>query len=285
MYTVIGKIRNEPLVHFIVAGAVLFLADHFWLSTFETDKSNREIVISLADQRRLTVVWQLQWGRRPTEDELGKILDSEIREQVLYREALNLGLETGDTVIRRRLVQKLQYLNEDVATLIEPTEQELADYYDLNAQSYKVPVKVSFSHIFFNPDIEGNANARAQEVLAQLQADGSGPQRAPERGDSLPIKADWISIRIDELERVFGGPFAAAMIELPLGAWQGPISSGLGVHLVHLTARQESLQPEMRDVRDAVMRDYMYARKLSAADRAYDEIRSRYLIRIESAAR
>ena len=281
MRKVIAIIKDEPLIHFVIAGALVFFVQHFWFSVTEAENKAQEIVISRTDQNRLTEVWRMQWGRPPSDEELDRLLAAEIREQILYREALILGLDKGDTIIRRRLVQKFQYLNEDIVNLIEPSDRELIEYYDQNSKSYEVPAKVTFSHIYFSPDGAGDPYVRAHEELARLQTADSVPIRAPQRGDDFPIQTDWSSARIDHLEREFGDSFAAALTELPLNAWQGPITSGLGVHLVYLTSRQKRTQPELGDVRDALLRDYLYARKQIAAEHAYQEIRSRYSITVE----
>ena len=192
-----------------------------------------------------------------------------------------MGLDREDVIIRRRLVQKFKFVQEDMATLVAPKDEELSRFFSENAEDYLIPVRVSFSHVYFSPDRGGDAFGRAEAVLGRLRHKDPAPLRAPELSENSPLRVDWSMARLDLVDREFGGNFAGALELLPLDSWEGPIESGMGVHLVHLTHRETARLPEFEEVRGEVFRDYEFERKRRARERAYREIRSKYAIRIE----
>ncbi len=281
MRRAINFLRDEPLVHFLVAGALVLFVNHFWISQFRQENRTREVVVSIDDQNRLAEIWRMQWGQSPSASEMEGLLASEVREQILYREAIALGLDKGDVIIRRRLVQKYNFLNENIANYIEPSQDELRSYFEQSAEDYRVPSKFTFSHIYFSPDTNSDPYARARAELAWLQAQDPIPVRAPEHGDEFPLQIDWSAAGLDQLQREFGKLFTDALSQSDLHNWQGPILSGLGVHLVYITARENSRKPDFGEVRDDVLRDFMYERSQLATERAYEDILTKYAVRIE----
>jgi parvulin-like peptidyl-prolyl isomerase len=176
---------------------------------------------------------------------------------VLYREALKLGMDQDDEVIRRRMVQKLEFLTEDLAAQAQPTQAELQAFFDENLDDYRLPELRSFTHIFYNIDRRGeSAFEDAERDLAALRASPTPVARAPERGDRFLLQYDYPAQSPDEVRRAFGQRFAEALFEFEPGDWQGPIASGYGLHLVRVIDVQEAHVPELAEVRNIVERDF-----------------------------
>jgi len=163
----LGRWAREPLVHFLLIGAGLFALDAWNGGPAEEDPFR--IVVSTADVERLSTLWQRQWQRPPTSEELQGAIDQHVREEIYFREALALGLDREDTIVRRRMAQKMRFISEDLATAAEPTEGELTSFLEQNEERYRTPGEVSFIHVYVNPDRRGaSAESVAKETLAQL---------------------------------------------------------------------------------------------------------------------
>ncbi|MBW2577385.1 MAG: peptidyl-prolyl cis-trans isomerase [Deltaproteobacteria bacterium] len=147
---------REPLLHFLLIGAAIYGLYGAFAETApeETDKT---IVVSSAEVEWMQTSWQKRWNRPPTPEELDGLIQQYIRETVLYREALTMGLNQHDQVIRRRLAQKLEFLAKDLVALTPPADEELVAYFDANKDRYQEPVLYTFTQVFFNPDKRGNA--------------------------------------------------------------------------------------------------------------------------------
>ena len=268
---------KEPLVHFLVLGGLLF--GLFALVNDEaSSKPPNEIEITSSDVDRLRDVWTKQWNRPPTETELKGLIESHLREEVLYREGLALGLDQNDTIIRRRLAQKMEFLFEDLADQVEPTDEELKRYFDKYNDKYLLPARVSFSHIYFNVDRRGEAGyGNAKHLLEKLQSNKARP-RPYDQGDRFMLGYEYVQKTPQEVANVFGRQFAEKLFMTRKGIWQGPIESGYGVHLVSIHDRTESRLPEMKDVRDKVQLDFLAERRRETNERIYEKLKARYEI-------
>lgn len=274
------RLLRDPLLHFVILGTALLLIYALTTGVFSSGDVRR-IEIGESEIELLAGRFERQWGRAPLPQELRGLLDARVREEVLYREALSVGLDRNDAVVRRRMVQKMELLTEDLALLADPTEDELRTFYDENLDDYRVPSRVSFSHVYFNTDRRGDASEEdARRVLAELRAETPPPTRAPERGDSIMIEYDFPLATPDELRRVFGTRFADAVFELEPG-WQGPVVSGYGLHLVHVGQRVEGRVREYEMVRDRLIEHYNRVRRDRASDALYESLASRYEIVID----
>jgi len=277
------KWTREPLVHFAILGTLLFLTYAVASDLFAVDEAHR-VVIDEPEIEFLADRWQRQWQRPPTADELSAMVDARVREEVLYREAQAMGLEQNDVVVRRRMVQKMELLSQDLALLADPTDQELRAYFDENREEYRVPPRISFSHVYFNADRRGEATlGDAERVLAEILAQTPQAAAAPERGDRFMLAYDYSLRTPVEVQQAFGGRFAAEVFELGPG-WHGPVISGYGVHLVHITERVESRLPEYEEVRDRLVNDFNRMRSDRAKDALYEGLSERYEIEIDRAA-
>jgi hypothetical protein len=247
------KWHKEPLVHFLILGALIF----FLFSFVKDEKSNvagNKIVISTADMERLSVNWARKWNRPPTEAELKRLVETFIREEVYYREALALGLDRNDTVLRRRLMQKMEFMTNDLAELTTPDEDALNQFFLDNQDKYELPARVSFTHIYFSVDKRGaRAASDAKRALSELATASGSVPRAPQRGDSFMLPYDFTRESPFEIARVFGSGFADRLLETGINAWQGPIESGYGLHLVRIREKIDSRVPELAEVIDTTV--------------------------------
>lgn len=277
-----GLLR-EPMLHFVALGAALFLVYATVGNLFSVDASRR-IEISEPEIELLANTWERQWQRPPTEDELRSLVEARVREEVLYRQALAMGLDRNDVVVRRRMVQKMDLLSQDLALLADPTDAELRAFYDLHREEYRVPPRVSFTHVYFNTDRRGeSAIEEARRVLAEILEETPEPVRAAERGDRFMLAHEYVRQSPAEIRQAFGGRFADDLFEAGPG-WQGPLVSGYGIHLVNVTERVESRVPEYGEVRDRLVTDFNRERGERAREALYEGLRTDYEVTIDDAA-
>ncbi|MCH8015108.1 MAG: peptidyl-prolyl cis-trans isomerase [Acidobacteria bacterium] len=270
---------REPLVHFFVLGAGIFL-----LATLvdESDENRPDqIVVSVGQIDRLVETWQRTWQRPPTQAELEGLVEDHIREEILYREALALGLDRDDTIIRRRLRQKMEFLPQDLVEQVEPTEEELRTYLRENADAYQVEARVSFQHIYLNLERRGTAaEGDARRLLADLEANG-GPVEPLALSDPILLPHDFQSLSVSEVARLFGQEFASRLIEIAPGNWTGPLVSSYGLHLVRVGERLPARMPELSEVRKAVERDWQFMRRQELDDQFFRSLKERYVIEVQ----
>ena len=236
------KLVSEPLFHFAVAGAVIFLA-YFLTDDAPAEVAESQIVVSLADARRLAEQYEATWRRPPSGPELDALIDEYIKEEMLVREALALGLDQNDTIVRRRLRQKMEFLIEASATSATPEDQVLIAFYDDNSDMFAKPARLSFDQIMID-----NGAAAASDALAQLTA-GVDPASI---GVRTLLPSTVPPSTAGSIDGTFGQDFAAQLEQLDVGTWQGPVSSGFGQHLVRVTRIEPADVPPFPDVRDRV---------------------------------
>ena len=243
------KWLRDPMWVFIAIGVLLF-----WLDS-RSAGDDLQIDVSAADVGRLVAQWQAQTGREPTPQELKGLTDQFIEEEVYYREALNYGLANNDTIIRRRLVQKLTFLTEDLATSEQPSAAELEQFYKDRLESYRIPEKYSFQHVYFSRDRRDDAQADASAERARIDATAESPVPAPQ-GDPFMLQSNFAERSEREVASTFGRRFAAALKDLAPNAWSPPIASAYGHHLVYVHGVAESHIPEFAAITDRVSTDY-----------------------------
>jgi len=270
------KWHKEPLLHFLIIGAMIFVL--FSIVNKEEDTvSGNKIVVSTAEIERLSNNWSKKWNRPPTETELKGLVDSYIKEEVYYREALALGLDQNDTVVRRRLMQKMEFLSNDLADLNTPDESTLNQFFLDNQEKYKLPARVSFTHIYFSLDKRGaKAFEDAKSVLSGLNV-----LRAPEKGDSIMLQYDFDQETPFEVERLFGKVFANQLFTLETNTWQGPIKSGYGIHLVRISEKIDARMPELASAIEKVRTDLMFEQRQKMNKEIYERFKERYEIVVE----
>jgi hypothetical protein len=275
----VKKWLREPLLHFLLIGAALFLF-YGYQSDGYVDQENR-IVISKSDMNRLVMLWEKKWQRSPTQSELEGMVEQQIREEVLYREALVMGLDQNDGVVRRRLAQKVEFISYDLAVEIESKDSDLAEYLTANPDKFEVPGRISFIQIYLNTDRRGeNTEKDAQELLNQLTQAESEVDIA-KAGDSFMFGQQHAQLSHHGVARLFGDAFADKLFSLPVGAWQGPVHSGHGLHLVLIKNKIEALEPELALVRDHVRNEWIAEQRQSLNEAMYQNLRERYDIVVE----
>lgn len=271
------RLLREPLLHFVLLGSLLFAA--FRLVAPGDGPSSARIDVTLDQVTRMTRLFQSQWGRPPTPAELKGMVEADVREEVLYREALAMGLDRDDEIVRRRMAQKMEFLSEDVAGAHEPTEDELRAWYDRHAGRFAEPRRVSFRHLFFSPDRRGpRAEADAARALVRLAGRSEDAPIAASLADPFMFQNYYRDQTDESLKREFGVSFARALDTLPEGHWTGPVESGLGWHLVFVDAvipgRPLPLEAVLPQVREAWLVD----QKALAWDSTYAAMRARYRV-------
>jgi hypothetical protein len=270
------KLYKEPLLHFLIIGVLIFTLFSI-VNKDEDTVSGNKIIVSTADIQRLSRNWAKKWNRPPTETELKGLVESHIREEVYYREALALGLDKNDTVLRRRMMQKMEFLSNDLAELNTPNESTLNQYFIDHKDKYELPARLSFTHIYFSMDKRGaKAFEDAKSVLSELNV-----PRAPERGDSFMMEYDFVQESPFEVERLFGKIFANQLFTLETNTWLGPIKSGYGLHLVRISEKIDPRMPELASVIDKVRTDLMFKHRKKTNKEIYEKFKERYEIVVE----
>jgi hypothetical protein len=273
------KIFREPLIHFLLLGLTLFLV--FKLAGNQESQSPNEIVVTLGTIESLMRTWEKTWQRPPLPHEMKGLIDSYVREELLYREALAMGLEKDDTIIKRRLAQKMRFLFEDVADQGQFTDEQLTQYLAENAENYRIDPKFTFSHVFLDPDKRGeDLEEDARLLLAELKKYQRTKTEVP-YGDSLMLPGSFEATSAYEVDRQFGTGFASRLEEMPTGEWSGPVRSGFGVHFVYIEKMVEGRIPELKEVRNAVERDLTSQRRREANEKIYQRLLDRYTVTID----
>jgi parvulin-like peptidyl-prolyl isomerase len=267
------RLLREPVLHFLLIGLAIFLA---YGLLAERGREGQRIVVSQAAVDALAREHRARWMRSPTEQELASLVDAHVRDEILYREGVALGLDRDDPVVKRRVRQKLEVVAEEQLARDAPGDADLAAYLAKHAERFARPGTVSFEQIFFS------ATTPAAEVQAARVAAlrGSDPAQLGQPS-MLPRSAQDASL--DLVARDFGAEFAAELETLPLDAWAGPVRSAFGQHLVRATARVPGLIPPLAEVRAAVAREWEHERRVASLAENYKAVRSRYEVVIEAA--
>ncbi len=271
---------REPLLHFLLLGAGLFIA-YGLMAKPGSSGAPGKIIVTVGQVEHLAAGFAKTWQRPPTDADLKGLIDDWVREEIATREAMALGLDKDDTVIRRRLRQKLEFVSDDIAAQTEPTDADLNAYLQAHPESFRVEPRFTFSQVYLDPAKHGDNLARdTAHVLAQLKQAG-GKADSSALGDSFLLEHTFRSVPTGEIAKQFGEEFAAKLAELSPGQWQGPIESGYGVHLVLVSERTKGRLPELADVRDVVRREWDNARRLEGNAKFYAELLKRYTVTIE----
>lgn len=276
------RLLQEPLLHFVVLGSALFAA-YAWLGDRSGDSAGSagQIVITQGRIRSLSEGFGRTWNRPPSDDELAGLIRTYLREEVMTREALALGLDRDDTIVRRRLAQKMEFLFEDLTGELDPTDDRLAAYLAQHPDSFRAEARVTFSQVFLDPTKRGTAlDEDAKALLTRLDA-AAEPSELAALGDSAMLEPRLEDAAASEVVARFGEPFGRALLELPTGRWVGPVASGYGAHLVRVEKREPPRLPDLDEVRDAVTREWTTARRRELKEAQLDALLARYEITIE----
>ena len=276
------SLLREPLLHFLLIGAALFLYFHW--SGGGAGSTGSRIVITSGQIDHLTAGFAKTWQRPPTDVELKGLLDEWVREEIATREAMAAGLDRDDTIIRRRLRQKLEFVVEDAAAQTPPSEQELQAWLTAHADDFRIEPQVAFRQVYVSRQKRGAAaEADARAILARLSAAGAD---APIDGvgDTIMLPQEVELVPRREIARAFGPGFAENIEALTPGKWAGPLESGFGLHLVLVRERVEGALPELGKVRPAVEREFMADRRKRQLAATYERLLDKYTVVIEGPA-
>jgi len=271
------SLLRQPLLHFLAIGAVIFLL----FDVLGEEGEAPPIVVTEGRVEQLAEAFRRTWQRPPTLEELRGLVTDFVREEVYYREAVLLGLDRDDTIVRRRMRQKMEYLATLQAENLAPTEAELAAFHQAEAALFREPPEVAFRQVFLNPETRGEApEADALALLEELRR-LEDPAQALEMGDRSLLPAELPLSTLDFIGRSFGTAFADALSELPLGTWEGPIVSAYGLHLVLVLERKEGRLPPFEQVRAAVEYQWRRAEERRILDAQYEALRAKYRVVLE----
>ena len=277
---------RDPLFVFLVIGVLVFALDRMFGGVF--DAESRTIVVSRAQVIRLADLWSAQIGRLPTAAELDSLVEDHVREEILVREAVRMGLDADDTIVRRRLAQKMSFLIEDTVVTDAVSDADLERYFEENADRYGDPQRFTLRHVYVSPDRRGSdevALRAANGILDELRAEGN--DAAPENtlwrrlGDPFMLRREYGRRTGEDLAELFGGAFVEALDDLPLGEWAGPVESAYGFHVVRLSARTRAEPAVFDDVRRRVLEDARRDARDAANRAEHDRLRERYRVEIE----
>jgi parvulin-like peptidyl-prolyl isomerase len=276
-----GLLR-EPLLHFLLLGALLFAVDA-WRRPPERVGAGGEIVVTEARVRTLAQNFARTWQRPPTREELDGLVESYVREEVMVREALALGLDRDDAIIRKRLQQKVEFVSDQAAALAAPSDAELEAYLAKNADAFRREPRVTFVQVYLDPARRGAAlQADAERLRERLAAKSIDIRKA---GDSLMLlQSRYDNAPQGEVARLFGTEFAEQLVKQQPGAWAGPLLSGYGAHLVLVETITPGGTPTLDEVRPLVEREWTNAKRRELAQEWYASLRSKYKVNIQMPA-
>jgi hypothetical protein len=269
------QLFREPLVHFPAIGALLFVL--FGLTSEPAGEQAKQVVIAEDDIQRLSAKFSRTWMRPPTEAELEGLIEGHVRDEIYYREALALGLDREDPMVRLRMRQKLEFLLEDLSDDGAPTDADLQSFLAENAERFARPPRISFQQVYLNPDKHDDLEPAAAALAEVL--DGGGA--ADTLGDGIMLDYAYESVSPREIARLFGDAFAQEVAALDPDAWHGPVDSGLGRHFVRIIERQAGHLPTLDAVRSRVAAEWSAQHRRERKQASYQRVREGYEVIIE----
>ncbi len=275
------KLLKEPLFHFLLLGAAIFAVNAWRDTTRPVETSSARIEVTAAVIERLRAASERQFGKTPDAEELRGLVTAHIREEVFCREALALGLDRDDTIVRRRLAQKMEFLLGDITAAAEPADTMVREFFEKNAARYAKPGRVTFQHVYFSKEKRGTAVEKAvAEGLAALEMGASDSTM----GDPFLHGFEFAEREPAEIVAAFGAEFADRLSAHPAGAWHGPVESSYGSHLVRVEARTEPRPVTLDEVRDTVLRDFNEERRNTTNREVFEKLRARYQVAVDETA-
>jgi peptidyl-prolyl cis-trans isomerase C len=273
---------KEPLLHFVLAGAAIYFLFGLFGQSDDAAVEENTIVVTGGEINWLAEMWQKKWNRPPSDVEMVGLVRDHLRETVLYREAVAMGLDKDDVIIRRRMAQKLEFLAQDLIQPETPTAAELQTFFQENLDRYQIPPLLTFTHVFLDPDKRGDDTlADAEQLKAELIANATVPDEASDLGDRFMLQAYYPERDEADLAKLFGGEFARSIMALEPETWHGPVLSGYGTHLVYVQARLESPPPTFEQVAERVGEDLVNEEREKLNQEYLDSLLARYNVVIE----
>ena len=276
----LSRWAREPLLHFLVIGAALF-AVYYWRNPSAANSdTSRRIELTNDDLRQLEISWTAQWQRPPTPDEMRNLVEDKVHQEILYREGLALGLDRDDTIVKRRLAQKMEFLSDDVSALRDPSLDELKKWYAKHGAQFTLPSRITFRHLYFSSDKRGSkARDAAVAALAKLPDNSAATIDLTSLGDRFMFQDHYAESTSDQVAKVFGTRFAEELLKLRPGKWNGPVESGLGWHLVWVDAITPRCTPDFEEVDvSEIKSQWLAAQRAETKRELFAAMRARYEI-------
>lgn len=266
---------REPLVHFLLLGLALFL---LYGRVAPENADSRRIDVDRGRIDALSRQFQATWNRTPTAQEMSGLIDAYVHDEVLYREGLAMGLDADDSVVKRRVRQKLEVMSEEAIAQLAPTDAELSAFLDKHPETFRQAPVLGFEQVFFATDAAPAEVARkCAQALSALRG-GAAPSSL---GQATMLPAKVAAQSADDIDRAFGIGFARQLEALPLNTWQGPIPSNFGSHLVRINARRPAALPALATIRPAVLREWEADRRERNRQEMYRRMAANYRIVID----
>jgi peptidyl-prolyl cis-trans isomerase C len=270
---------REPLLQFLLIGLALFVVHDTLHPTSDAKSESNLIVLTPDDFEQLGVTWLAQGRPPPTAEQMQSLIELKVREEVLYREALALGLNKDDEIVKRRLAQKIEFLAEGASVNNDPPADTLRLWFKDNQQRFSLPPRVSFRHLYFSPDLRGeHSREDAVRVMAQLAGKPGNWEGAAALADPFMDQDYYGDRSADDLAKLFGLNFAQDIAGLKPGAWQGPIESGYGWHLVFIDSFVPGRVPAFEEIEPEIKAEWIEDQRLQAKRKAYETMRARYQV-------
>jgi hypothetical protein len=270
---------REPLLHFLLIGLLLFVVYDRLHPSQETKSESNRIVLTPEDFQQLAVTWLAQGRAPPSPAEMQSLVELKVREEVLYREALALGLDKDDTIVKRRLAQKMEFLAEGASIDSNPSPDTLRAWFRVNAQRFSLPPRVSFRHLYFSPDRRGeHAREAAANAMVQLSGKPGDWKDAEARGDPFMDRDYYGDRSAEDMAKLFGSNFAREVAGLKTGQWQGPVESGYGWHVVFVDTSVPSRVPAFEEIEPEIKAEWIEEQRAQAKRTAYEAMRARYQV-------
>lgn len=272
------RILRDPFVQFLALGALIFIAYTFSQSA-QRDSAEKRIAIDAPTQNWIYSNFTKEFRRPPTRLEMGVLIRAHIEHEVKYREALAMGLDERDSIVRRRMMQKFDFLFGNGAADLTPEDDVLQNWYNPNAPEFSLSPTISFTHLWFSPDTRGaNAKSDAAAALILLQ---SGDRAT---GDPFPFDVSFTNATPIEVRNVLGPEFTAAVFDAPTNEWTGPIQSGLGIHLIHVTQKTEGSAIPFQEIRDLILQQWRETESDRILQEMIANLKAQYEIKIDEDA-
>lgn len=270
-----GRLLREPLLHFALLGAGLFLVNGLLAQPVDT----AEIVVSTERVTSLSAQFSaMRGGRLPTDAELRGLVEAYVRDEMLYREGLALGLDRDDPVVRGRIRQKMEILSTD-ALSVEPTDGELQAYLDAHREEFDIPGRLSFEQVYIDP---AKHREPLDSVLTRVRGQLSRGRSPDVVGDRTMLPHSMVQVMPTEVSTRFGEAFETQLGHVGQGGWHGPLATPFGVHLVRVTRREPATRATLTNARDVVLREWTRAHTEMMKERYYRDLATRYTVRHES---
>ena len=279
----IVKWAKQPVIQFLLIGLLMFLVNTFIIQAKSSDDEDEyKVYLTSGDVNSMREMWTSQWNRPPTKMELQGMINQRVEETILFREAVKIGLNKNDNIIRQRMSQKLEFLSGDLVKPDSATAQEVQDYFELNIEKYTTPENITLTQLFVNTKIHGDLlENEVNTRLSKLNRMDVSSPKVSSYGDQFSLQTYFPDKPQMELAKLFGTEFAVKVFELETGKWVGPVNSQYGAHLVYVTYKNPAVVPEFETVQEMVVEDLQRERQIALNNLYIEGIMSRYEVIVE----